>query len=90
MKPAAVLGFAEDPSGNDQRRDSHIKYIKSHIPLTVANPSLLDLVIKEWLITAKTLPAYLEEARKAENTEAVAKLMEYAKTLGKPGSDLEL
>ena len=89
MKPAAVLGFAEDPSGSDQRRASHIKYIKSHIPLTVANPSLLDLVIKEWLITAKTLPAYLEEARKTENTEAVAKLMEYAKTLGKPGSDLE-
>ena len=90
MKLAAVLGFAEDPSGSEQRRASHIKYIKSHIPLTVANPSLLDLVIQKRLITAKTLPAYLEEARKTENTEIVAKLMEYAETLQKPGSDLEL
>ena len=46
LKPAAVLAFAEDPSGSDQRRASHIKYIKSHIPLTVANPSLLDLAIR--------------------------------------------
>ena len=90
LKPAAVLTFAEDPSGSDQRRASHIKYIKSHIPLTMANPSLLDLVIRERLITAKTLPAYLEEARKTKNTEIVAKLMEYAETLQKPGSDLEL
>ena len=90
LKPAAVLTFAEDPSGSDQRRASHIKYIKSHIPLTMANPSLLDLVIRERLITAKTLPAYLEEARKTGNTEIVAKLMEYAETLQKPGSDLEL
>ncbi|MDY5810093.1 MAG: leucine-rich repeat domain-containing protein, partial [Coriobacteriales bacterium] len=90
LKPAAVLTFAEDPSGSEQRRASHIKYIKSHIPLTMANPSLLDLVIRERLITAKTLPAYLEEARKTGNTEIVAKLMEYAETLQKPGSDLEL
>ena len=78
LKPAAVLAFAEDPSGSDQRRASHLKYIKSHIPLTVANPSLLDLAIRERLVTAENLPAYLEEARKAENTEAIAKLMEYA------------
>ena len=90
LKPAAVLTFAEDPSGSEQRRASHIKYIKSHIPLTMANPSLLDLVIRERLITAKTLPAYLEEARKTGNNEIVAKLMEYAETLQKPGSDLEL
>ena len=90
LKPAAVLAFAEDPSGSEQRRASHIKYIKSHIPLTMANPSLLDLVIRERLITAKTLPAYLEEARKTKNAEIVAKLMEYAETLQKPGSDLEL
>ena len=90
LNPAAVLAFAEYPSGSDQRRASHLKYIKSHIPLTVANPSLLDLAIRERLVTAENLPAYLEEARKAENTEAIAKLMEYAKTLGKPGSGLEL
>ena len=46
-------------------------------------------MIKEWLITAKTLPAYLEEARKAENAEAVAKLMEYAAKLRIPVSGLE-
>ena len=90
LKPAAVLTFAEDPSGSDQRRASHIKYIKSHIPLTVANPSLLDLAIRERVITAKTLPTYLDEAHKTGNTETVAKLMEYAETLQKPGSDLEL
>ena len=90
LKPAAVLAFAEDPSGSDQRRASHLKYIKSHIPLTVANPSLLDLAIRERLVTAENLPAYLEEARKTGNTEIVAKLMEYAETLQKPGSDLEL
>lgn len=82
MKPAAAIGFAEQPDNpKSERGKNHLKYIKSNaaklVKEALSHPALLGLMCEEKLLTPEVTEAYLAAAQEAGNTENTALLLDY-------------
>ena len=82
MKPAAAIGYAENPAEpGSEREKKHLKYIKSNAAKLVkearSHPALLGLMCEKKLLTPETTELYLAAAQEAGNTESTALLLDY-------------
>lgn len=82
IRVGAAIAFAEDGGDvEDPRYEKHIKYIKSNaaklIDLAMQYPSLLKLMCREKLITAKNMEKFLDAAQETKKTELIAMVLDY-------------
>ena len=81
MRPAAAIGFAEQPDDpKSERGKKHLKYIKANAAKLVkelAHPALLRLLCENKLLTPEATELYLAAAQEAGNTENTALLLDY-------------
>lgn len=82
MKPAAAIGFAEQPDDpKSERGKKHLKYIKSNatklVKEALSYPALLGLMCEEKLLTPEATELYLAAAQEAGNAENSALLLDY-------------
>lgn len=82
MKPAAAIGFAEQPDDpKSERGKKHLKYIKSNatklVKEALSYPALLGLMCEEKLLTPEVTELYLAAAQEAGNAENSALLLDY-------------
>ena len=81
-KKFAAFGFAEeDADCTTERGKEHLKYLKSNawklVNFAIERPSLLALMCREKLITAKDLEAYTAAAQESGNAQIIALVLEY-------------
>jgi hypothetical protein len=82
LKPAAAVGFAEEPAEpGSEREKKHLKYIKSNaeklLDRALSYPALLGLMCEKKLLTPETAELYLAAAQEQGRTDAVAQLLDY-------------
>ena len=82
MKPAAAIGYAEDPAEpGSEREKKHLKYIKSNaaklVKEALSHPALLGLMCGKKLLTPETTELYLAAAQEQGRSDAVALLLDY-------------
>ena len=82
MKPAAAIGFAEQPDDpKSERGKKHRKYIKANaaklVKEALAHPALLRLLCENMLLTPEVTELYLAAAQEAGNAENSALLLDY-------------
>ncbi len=82
FRPAAAVGYAEDPAEpGTEREKKHLKYIKSNaaklLDRALSHPALLGLMCEKKLLTPETAELYLAAAQEQGKTDAVAQLLDY-------------
>ena len=82
FRPNAAVGFAEDNRDcSDENGKKYAKYIKTNAAklagVAIEHPALLYLMIREKLITAKSLEAVTSAVQASGNTELIAAMLDY-------------